>query len=369
MIKMILYEIVNNPISSLIISTLSLGVMIWLWRLQDKEAKDSKKILTNTQSLTKKIETDSEFNNNVVSFFKQNNKISKTDYKIIYPAEYIGKPLPLINQGDFYAIHVISLALGLRNIQLKDIKKITQNCEDDDNNRCTECEGDIIYICSPQSNPCLDHNYPYANKVECKYYNETIKTAPAPTNLCCKKERNRYDYNHDFNSERWLIDIGLPCWFINHIKESDTENKCISIKKIQTTPRKPPGTFQSPIKSSADFHYENAEKNPGEVYNAGIVSDIGILSRISTENGTDIIISGIHQYGTWIVADFLNRLLRSKEIDMQTKEKELMLGEHDFIAIIEGFFDSSLLDVNRDGTKILELWLKDAENKWKLFDN
>lgn len=367
---MTLSIITNDPISffSLFVSILSLGVMIWLWFLQDKEAKDSKKILKNTESLTKKIETDSEFNKNVLLFFKYKDNVSKTGYKIIYPAEYVGKPLPLIHQGDFYAIHVISLALGLRNIQLKDIKKLIQNCKDDNNNRCTECEGNIIYICSPQSNPCLDHNYPYANKIECKYYDET-RSAPAPTNLCCKKEKNRYNYNHDFQSQEWLTDIGLPCWFINHIKESDIKGQCISIKKIQTTPRKINGNFQSPIKSSADFHYENAEKRPGEVYEAGVVSDIGILSRISKKTGTDIIISGIHQYGTWIVADFLNRLLRSKEIDMQKKEKEQMLEQDDFIAIIEGFFDSSSLDVNRGDTKILELWLKDTENNWKLFDD
>ena len=76
-------------------------------------AEETKNIGIGTKSITEKLSTDysiQEKSNKIFSI--QENSDMGRRYKIVYPVKYTDKPLPLINQGDFYAIHILSLALG-----------------------------------------------------------------------------------------------------------------------------------------------------------------------------------------------------------------------------------------------------------------
>lgn len=54
-----------------------------------------------------------------------------------------------------------------------------------------------------------------------------------------------------------------------------------------------------------------------------------------------MVIAGIHQYGTWIAADFFDRLCRDKSVNY----KSVLTGDLDFVAIVWGSFDTRNLRV------------------------
>ena len=77
-----------------------------------------------TQEIIEDLKTKSEINKIVRNFFIfDKEKGRKTRYKCFFPVENGPKPLPFINQGDFYAIHVLSTRLGEDNL---DLIRITQ---------------------------------------------------------------------------------------------------------------------------------------------------------------------------------------------------------------------------------------------------
>jgi len=97
--------------------------------------------------------------------------------------------------------------------------------------------------------------------------------------------------------------------------------------------------LQAPLISPADTEYIDAlmEKDRRNEE----VPDYGILSRIKKAGGNHhFILSGIHQYGTWIVADYLRKILCDSPPThvhgLESKLRKVFEGEDDFTAIVSG---------------------------------
>ena len=270
---------------------------------------------------------------------------------IALPVKYEGKPLPVIEQGDFYATQVLTLALGLDDIEI---------CEVDRGGSKYKIEyGNIIYICSPQTNPALNDKIPYgiidSNNVVIGYDDNADK------NVLC---------NDDKQTKDWLKSIKLPCWFI-----SDYDDKMAKdghpVKKIQIFDlddyNKDDNVKQlrDPLASRAEPWYQQAKGNNVKI-EVPTVEDYGILARLSEPEGRIIIIAGIHQYGTWIVSEFLNRVLRNK-----CKNKsfiKIFERGNDFISIITGEFNGRTLKVGFTDIDRYNLWEKKDNNRWWRYD-
>ena len=100
-------------------------------------------------------------------------------------------------------------------------------------------------------------------------------------------------------------------------------------------------------------------------YNDKVVTDYGIFVRITTQNGKHTIIAGIHQYGTWIVGEYVNKLLSSKKVE----DYSLFSSNCDFIAIIWGEYYAPELKVRNTGIyndcswhKVDNSWIRDIKN-------
>ncbi len=175
-------------------------------------------------------------------------------YKLFFPVEYKSKPLPLINQGDFYAVHVVSTRLGVDNLDIEPIRR-------DSSPDQVTLEGDAILICAPHANPAL-------------------------RKLC----------DVELNSSE------LPCWFIE-----DTDTDGYTIRRIRINGN------DTKLESLAEKSHKEAfmsSKSDNHI-NKGItdVEDYGIFARLHEVGNQYIIIAGIHQLGTWIVASLLSNLL------------------------------------------------------------
>jgi hypothetical protein len=96
--------------------------------------------------------------------------------------------------------------------------------------------------------------------------------------------------------------------------------------------------------------------------------DYGIFARLSKNDHKYIIIAEIHGYGTWIIANFLNNILRNNLKDIinyNEKYNEIFFDESDFIAVIWGELDTEQLLVKKKGIHDGYIWTK-VVNEWKL---
>ncbi len=252
------------------------------------------------------------------------------------------KPLPLINEGDYYAIHLIGNLLGDENLILHAISKDEQI--DIEPNKIME---NMILICAPHSNPALNCIFPI------------------------RKISNEDELNK-IRTENWPLnnkEINLPCWFVEETEEvevphfNSNEQETVQEREmIEWTSRKIwVSETNDLISSPTEVLYQAAYLSPGKffIHPEKNQQDFGIFARLTIENKHIIIIAGIHQYGTWIIGGLLNNILTGliKELEL----KKLYFGKNDFIAIIWGEFNYKKLKVER--TKILTdyAWIKEGD--------
>lgn len=161
-----------------------------------------------------------------------------------------------------------------------------------------------------------------------------------------------------------LEDEGLPFWFQKyadngfHLKGFDGRE----------------------IRSPADRLYKKHQDNQASSQNCDIeasVQDYAVVARLEINSKIHIIIAGIHQYGTWIAAEFVDRVLQGRHIDNtleslseltennmspQTILQNRMMMKNDFLAVVTGIFDSSNLIVTQ--VAIQEFYQRCNNNKW-----
>lgn len=145
-VSLILYYRLNISIGN-ILAIDAILVAFFFALTQDIQLNKLKDIGIQTQKTTEKLETDSKTNKIVTSFFDIKNKDKK--FKIFFPVEHKLKPLPLINQGDFYAIHVVKTRLGDR----VDLQQVTEDYKDyEDKN---PLEGNNIFLLRTSCKSCF----------------------------------------------------------------------------------------------------------------------------------------------------------------------------------------------------------------------
>jgi hypothetical protein len=308
-----------------ILAIFTIVITVFIAVIQQYQLYELMDIGRQTKATTEKLKTDSLVNENVSNFFllPEDKGQKKKKYKCILPVEYRSKPLPFINQGDFYAIHVLSTRLGEDNL---DIERITRNESVDEK----LLQGNVIFICEPRSNPALKKLFDI------------------------KEIRNEGDRTQ---LRKWPLDeLNIPCWFIEDF--IDTPNKPVRKIKIYD------GSLEEWFKSPAEECYmraDNLEQGKKFICDVNIQRDYGIFARLNRGNDQYIIISGLHQYGTWIVASFLSNLLGGKDVVY----KSTFLSNKDFIAVITGEFDNEKLTVNSEsiGVPNQYIWTK-KDNTW-----
>jgi len=319
---------------------------------QQVQLKKIEVIGMQTKETTEAFGTESIVRQTVEDFFKI--KESKGEnYELFFPVEYISKPLPLINQGDFYAIHVISTRLNEKRITNKPLRSSRHPDAPKEKN--------VIFICSPDANPALNEIYNVMHIVTIDNKRH-IKTESCPTVPGqCQKSPEKCLIPHDIYK---TLPNKLPCWFareesadckVDLSKQSSKEQNSKGKNRMIYVPE-----TNDLIKSQVDSIYEISARDKNFIHPLGTQRDYGIFGRWHDKDHQFFIIAGIHQYGTWIIATLLNRLLCGNPIE----GKEYFLGKEDFIAVIEGEFDYQTLKVGRIKIPSDFLWIK-KKDKWE----
>ena len=275
---------------------------------------ETKVIGSETKEIAKKLRIDAKIQENIKNFFPLKDTGKK--YKLFFPIEYISKPLPIVNQGDFYAIHVLSTRLGSDNLEMRPIEKNLDI-------KKVDFKGDAILMCAPHANPVLK-----------KLYDFKVINA---------------EYNKDNTEiEEWLKKLDLPCWFV---EEKGTNGWTTRKIWVQGNTK--------PLESDAEQYYQKAQNKTR--IDKSDMDDYGIFARVNRDNNQYIIIAGIHQYGTWAIASLLSYLLAGEPVQYS----KTFLSNEEFIAVIWGKFDEKNLTFDIKNIKVERnyIWTKVAD-KW-----
>jgi len=315
--------------------------------LQTKDiGLQTNEISLQTKDITLKMQTDKNIQKNVNKLFKIKEGASKSNpFHMYFPVEFSNKPLPLINQGDFYAIHIIENLIGDDRIKLHPINRLDK-CDISKPN----IDKNLIFICAPHANPALNSLYP-------------VRIIKSDDDFKKLKEENWPLNNNGFN---------LPCWFVEDSRDIDecatTNGKKISNSEMEIknwTSRKIwVSETQDLIESPTELLYQEAfhTKN-GSIYIHPEKSqqDFGILARLTINDHQLLIIAGVHQYGTWIIGGLLNNILTG--LWDRKEDQSIFFSDKDFVSVIWGEFNYKKLKVER--TKILTdyAWTREG-NTW-----
>lgn len=296
---------------------------------QERQLKKLKAISSDTKATADKLSAATVISGNVSKFFKLKGG-SKAKFLCYFPVSYRRRPLPSIAEGDYFALYTISSSvgnlIGNENLILREVSK----------NYSTSIPKkhgvDEIFLCTPSTNSALRNIFPALQVKDTASLNIT-------------EFRNKYD---------------LPCWFAeDHRKrQRGTEKFVKKIWKLEAHQ-------QNGERSPAEEHYEQAYKlNDGERYTHASQEqeDYAIILRTKRNKHFVFVIAGIHQYGTWIAAEFLARAFRGKVTDKQLSD--ILFGDEDFLMVIWGQFISKELRVGDTDLYKNFAWTRNAGN-WK----
>lgn len=318
-----------------VIGLIAMSITIHIAKIQDKQlgvleaigiktngtTEKLEKIGKQTKETTETLHTNSAIQKNREKFFR---KEKNENYTLIFPVDHEGKTLPLINSADSYAMHVISNHLGVNDLDFKPISRNTN----EDFWKSGDLKCNAILMCDV--NPAL---------------------------------KQLFKFNEIGNKETSNTD-NLPCWFeecktVDSYCNGKTIRIVIHDERINLHQKLDSPSEECCVEASSP-KYENKEYRPQNE----IQSDYGILARISKDDYKYIIIAGIHGYGTWITASFLNNLLRGTYQD--EIYKKVFFGDNDFIAVIYGLFDTKKLYVSNENIGVHQkyCWKREA-SEWK----
>jgi len=305
-------------------SVLSCIIAYIIARKQSTHIYRLTKIEEETNLIATEIKADSYKRDVVKKFFYPNsNKL-----KCLFPVVWNDKPLPAIHAGDYHALHVLQTLLGSENLDLS-----FQGRKGERKNEGSE--GNSIFLCTPQDNPALRKHAP------------PLDINPVPgqhLELTCPT----------------FDGIELPCWFANDYREHEMTRK----KWVCGTNTLLP----SPAETEYQGCYPDVEHTPKE----DLQKDYAIVLRLRiSETRTVFVMSGIHQYGTWIAGEFLNRLkdeYNSKDNkSILPHVRDIFLQGSDFLAIVWGEFSTKELTVHGLGIHENDAWAR-RNGKWKRID-
>lgn len=301
--------------TGVVLTVVAIVIACMIFTKENQQLRKLAVIGGETQQVAEALEANKQLRDAVNRFFELDQTKNRR-YKCVYPETFKRRPLPSIYEGDYHAVQVLVGLLGQEHLEFCGVT-------DQDDISQSLLRGDLIYLCTPMSNAALQKRYPYV---------ELLK---------------------DTKLDKTALDaLGLPCWF------AKTEDE---VKKIVFSFNDEAGEVVSP----ADEAYRQAALLPeGVRYRADsdVQRDYGIVAKI-TDNETKtktIVIAGIHQYGTWIAAEFFDRLLRSKEA---ISYRSVLEGSDDFCVIVWGSFSHPTLRVKDTGVHENYIWRR-LDGQW-----
>jgi hypothetical protein len=267
-------------------------------------------------------------------------------YTCVMPVEYRKRPLPTIAAGDYYAWHVIQNFVDDVRISMR-----VTNRKRESSTGLDIPAGNVIFLCSPQVNPLLDELTPWIQLLD----------------------GNRIDCSDD--AERGLKRLermNLPVWFGSRnilVKKAGTKTLeewqekvlcCIADSNISSELAE-----VVVLSSQVEEDYIRAarlEDGQTPATTPGMKSDMAVIIRAarrlfdsSLSVGADdriVVIGGIHQYGTWIAGDFIQRYCRGERPEVN----ELFRSESDFAVLVYGQFDEKTLSVESSAVHATDAW-------------
>lgn len=301
---------------------LTLGIFV----RQELQLKRLRAISEDTSDTAFALHTDSAKKDMAARLFGLQTKPTE-QFRCFFPAHYQRRPLPFVFSGDYHALQVLQSLLH-KQIELRPVAATEQSKDDgpggaaspaattvkDSNglqNKWNDDKpGGRIFLCSPQANHAL------------------AELAPAVS----------YGSTEPLEFEG----VKLPCWFAKVPPEKKTIWICDRGLSVN---------LPSPSESDYDFA---RELEPGKPYRPDnpIHVDLAILLRLTHSGRNNLVLAGIHQYGTWIAGDFLDRLTRDREFHPEITRSD------DFLAVIWGEFNSETLLVGKCGIHHEYLWIR-----------
>lgn len=325
------YHLISLEIFLAIVAIAISVIIAYRQELQLRKISD---IGTQTKDLALKQQSDSTIRDNLEKFFfisrvKHKNK----KFKIVFPVYFQEKPLPLLNQGDFYAIHIITSRIS------EDLVELIQVYESTPDHDFTSDPNPVIFICAPQANRFLEKSYQFQKITDDASYEQLKQT-------------------------NWPLDpLGLPCWFV------EDNRKAWSQRSIYVNDLTIPGRKTDLLPSPAEVSYIQAKNQKTGFHHPTLINDYAIFGRITIndkEKTQRFFLAGIHQYGTWIAAKLLRNIINNTE---NLPYRPVFSRPDDFIGIIEGRFNVKTLDIADNDIRVVfnYLWVKD-KGTWKKVD-
>lgn len=276
-------------------------------------------ISRRTLTLVKAIESAKKTQKLVDQFFGPN-----SNWQVHLPVNYHQKPLPVMAAGDYHALHVISSRLGDDRTFLEFVNVSKGS---DDSSSAVPHDNNSLFLCSPLVNKALGKIYP----------------AVTEENLASGK---------------------LPCWFqVGHAQAPDW--LCFRVLKDHTKHRPVISVgANEAYRICAELPKNTAPVDLPNQVDRAILARLGAGNRGGTNGKIDIIMAGIHQFGTWIVADFVDQLIRGKQ---KTGQDIFLNSSYEFVAIIEGEFAPNDLRVNWSNLCGQFLWYRRSGTSQWLF--
>ena len=295
------------------VTCLAFYVSLKIAKIQSDTAKKIETIGTDTGKTAREILRRKGIEELVSSFFKiQPDKISK--YKCVYPQEYPWKgPLPAIRLGDHYALRNIESWFGEDRVEFIGIQR---KFTDDPQRKGKETRRIIgktnkesaIFVCE---------------KTAHIFFHNSFDIEIGPTLPLFGDEKTKT--------------LPLPCWFEKSTYQTKSDKPADSSNDPPQIAAK--GGLE-PLPSPSEHLYGKSQGDEAIQEDESLtLVDFGILCRIKKKDSYNILIAGIHQIGTYVTAEFISRLLMNQEDIAHGKERDAMLSDNDFIAVIRGELD------------------------------
>ena len=291
-----LHFCVDLPFSDLL-AVASLFIVFVIAIIQQIHLNRLEKIGILTVDIAEKLRIDARLEQNIQDFFGIF-RGDKKRYQCVFPIEFREKPSPFINAGDYHALEVLTSQLKADRLELNPFQR----------GEMAGIKGDnLVFICAPAANPIT----------------ETI-----------------------FNSKD-----DMPCWITG--EGTNTRIRIKDEDALLESPWEPYYAEAANPQLTSSDHYRNFMGRKS-------CEDYGILARLHDGEKRYILIAGLHQPGTWIVAEFLNELLKKQRNEVDS----VFFQPCDFAMVIWGRFEGKTFTVDPNKGIFKDYWWQREGDSW-----
>ena len=323
-------------VGGVIVSLISLAIMVII-------AQDQNDQIKSLDSLNDELRARRAERERVKALFLAS---GEEQYTCVLPVEYRKRPLPTIAAGDYYAWHVIQnfadeVRIGMRLTNRALSPQAGPSLPD----------GNTIFLCSPQVNPQLDEMAPWiqlldGNRIDCsegaRRGRSALEKMKLPLWFGCRSMLVKKPDSQTL--ETWQEKV-ICCIADSHVSDKSAEMVVLT--------------------SQAEEDYIRAARledgqTPATV--PGLKPDMALIVRASRRlfdstaragaGDKIVVIAGIHQYGTWIAGDFVEKYCRGERPEVN----DLFRSEADFAILVYGQFDEKTLSVESSGVHATDAW-------------